>query len=107
MIPNTKFQFENLTVYQEAIIWTDLTYSLSQSWPKREVYGLTNQWQRAATSIALNIAEGSSRTNKDFCHILDIARGSCYECVAILAIAKKREYMTSAQYDTCYEYCNL
>lgn len=84
----------------------DAIYVLTERWPKDELFGLTNQLRRAAVSIALNIAEGSSRTKKDFRHFLDLARGSCYECVAILTIAVNRQYITNEQHSACYEQAN-
>lgn len=63
------------------------------------------QLQRAAVSIVLNIAEGSSRTGKDFSHFLSLSRGSCFECVAILTIAKERRYISSQEFEFAYELC--
>lgn len=98
------FKFEDLRVYQDALRFVDRSYLLAARWPKEELYGLTNQFRRAVVSIALNIAEGTSRTKKDFCHFLDLSRGSCYECVAILNIAKLRKYITDQEFDIFYEY---
>ncbi|OGK11784.1 hypothetical protein A2954_05000 [Candidatus Roizmanbacteria bacterium RIFCSPLOWO2_01_FULL_37_12] len=99
------FKFENLKVYQKALVFADIVYRITNSWPKQEIYGLTNQFRRAAISIALNIAEGSSRTNKDFSHFLSLARGSCFECVAILMIAKNQKLITNNQYLDIYGKC--
>ncbi len=99
------FKFEELRVYQDALIFIDQIYSLTKEWPKDELFGLTNQLRRSSVSIALNIAEGTSRTKKDFRHFLDISKGSCYECAAILAIAKKREYITEVECGEHYEFC--
>lgn len=100
------FKFEELKTYQEALVFIDSIYQITQSWPKTEIFGLVDQLRRAAISIALNIAEGTSRTKKDFRHFLDIARGSCYECIAILTIAKNRGYIIHEEFSKQYEHCN-
>lgn len=99
------FKFEELRVYQDGLRFIDLVYLLTSKWPREEIFGLSSQLRRAAVSIALNIAEGTSRTKKDFRHFLDLSRGSCYECVAILSIAKERKYISSKEYSQLYEAC--
>jgi len=54
------YKFEKLEVWQLAIEYTDLCYSLAEHLPKREEYNLASQLRRAAVSVALNIAEGST-----------------------------------------------
>ncbi|MBU1031744.1 four helix bundle protein [Patescibacteria group bacterium] len=98
------FRFEDLRVYQDALKFVDQVYLLTAKWPKEERYGLIDQFRRAAVSIVLNIAEGTSRTKKDFRHFLDLSRGSCYECVAVLNIAKTRGYITDQEFGIFYEY---
>ena len=87
------FKFEKLRVYQEGLGFVNTIYLLTQKWPKDEIFALISQLRRAVVLIVLNIAEGSSRTKKDFRHFLDLSRGSCYECVAILTIGLKRNYI--------------
>ena len=94
--------FEKLQVYQRAIDFSYKIYRLTENWPKTETFGLTSQLRRAAVSISLNIAEGSSRSRKDFSHFLTISGGSCYECIPLLAIATKLKYLTNEDYKTCY-----
>jgi four helix bundle protein len=53
-------KFEKLEVWQLAIEYTDLCYWLAEQLPKREEYNLSSQLRRAAVSVALNIAEGST-----------------------------------------------
>lgn len=101
-----KFKFENLTVYQDAIGFVNDVYVITNKWSASEIYGLTSQFRRAATSIALNIAEGTSRTKKDFRHFLDLSRGSCYECVAISTIAKTRQFISKSEYEALYSDLN-
>lgn len=101
------FKFEELRVYQEALSFSNNIYILTKQFPRDEMFGLTNQLRRACSSVALNIAEGSSRTKKDFRHFLDLSRGSCYECIAILSIAKKQKYITDIQYAENYSQCTV
>ncbi len=99
-------KFEELRVYQQALDFNDLIYNVSKKFPKDETFGLTNELRRASASISLNIAEGSSRTKKDFRHFLDLSRGSCYECAAVLTIAKRCRYITTDEFSNLYELCN-
>lgn len=62
------FNFEKLKVYEEALILATDVYKLTKSFPKSETFGITSQLRRASVSISLNIAEGTSRTKKDFRH---------------------------------------
>lgn len=99
------FKFEELRVYKEALVFIDSIYRITSSWPKEEQFGLINQIRRAAVSIALNIAEGTSRTKKDFRHFLDLSKGSCYEVVAVIEIAKMREYVSVQEHEQLYSNC--
>jgi four helix bundle protein len=101
-----KFRFEDLNVYRDALLLVDSVYNLTSLFPKDEMFGLTNQLRRASVSIVLNIAEGSSRTKKDFSHFLSLSRGSCFECVAILTISFNRNLISKKQLDFHYEWCN-
>jgi four helix bundle protein len=76
----------SLKNYQELIAWQkamDLvveTYAISRSFPREEIYALTNQIRRAAVSIPSNIAEGQGRrTTADFLRHLSISYGSLRE----------------------------
>lgn len=62
-------------------------YRLTRELPASETYGLASQAQRAAVSIAANIAEGNGRrTLKDYARFLTIATGSAYEVETLLAV---------------------
>jgi len=101
-----RFNFEKLNVYKEAVAFSKEVYRITKEFPKEEVFGLTSQLRRAATSIALNIAEGSSLTKNEFKNFLRRARGSDYECIPIMEIALANEYVTQRQYQYVYEQCN-
>lgn len=88
-----RFNFENLDVYKKAVDFIDTVYSLTKGFPRDEMFGLTSQLRRAAVSISLNISEGSARSKKDFVRFIDMARGSVFECVAVLQISLKQGYL--------------
>jgi four helix bundle protein len=82
--------FRELKVWKLSIDLTVLVYGLTAEFPKSEIYGLSSQMQRAAVSIASNIAEGSARgTRKDFKQFVSIARGSNCELQTQLLIANR------------------
>ena len=69
-------------------------YSITKSFPKEELFGLTNQMRRSAVSIASNIAEGCGRNHtKDSLQFFYIARGSLYELETQLYIAFDQTYI--------------
>ncbi len=85
------FKFEKLIVWQKAVDLSDQVNQLVKKFPKDEIYILTSQIKRAADSVSLNIAEGSTgQTNAQFSRYLGIAIGSNIEVVACLHLAKRR-----------------
>lgn len=53
------FKFEKLHIWQKAMDFGEEIYTVSQRFPKHEIYNLSSQLLRASDSIALNISEGS------------------------------------------------
>ncbi len=100
-----KFYFENLDVYVAAKHFVSSVYKVTSQFPKSEMFGLTSQVRRAAVSVVSNIAEGSSRTQKELRHFLTIARGSVFECVSQFGIAQELQYLQKVQYDELYSDC--
>ena len=85
------FIFEKLEVYQKAIDFADKITTTTEKLP-RGYYFLTDQLNRAALSIATNIAEGNGRfTKADRKNFFIIARGSVQECVPLLELAVRRK----------------
>jgi four helix bundle protein len=90
MIRHMAFAFEKLVVYQKAVTFADAACSLTMGFP-RGYFFLADQLNRAALSIAANIAEGNGRFAKpDRRNFFTIARGSAQECVPLLEIAGRR-----------------
>ena len=91
--------FRKYRVWQEAVTLANMIYELTDSFPKQEMYALSNQIQRAAVSIASNIAEGASRTSPaEFAHFLEVAIGSAFEVETQLMIGLQRKYLSNEQY---------
>jgi len=60
------FKFEKLKVWQKALDLADEISKMTKTFPKEEVYVLTSQVKRAADSMSMNIAEGSTgQSNPD------------------------------------------
>lgn len=96
----SKHNFRKLKVYQRAIEFAVEIYKLSKIFPKEELYGLTSQIRRAATSISLNIAEGSgNNSEKEFRRFLEIALRSDYEVMTCLEIALRLNYCERKDFD--------
>jgi four helix bundle protein len=89
--------YRELKVWQKGIELVKLVYSLTDNFPKKEMYGLANQLQRAAVSIPSNIAEGQARKgDKEFSRYLHIALGSLAELDTQVEIACQLEYIEDA-----------
>lgn len=99
-----KFKFENLLIWQKAMDFGEEIHELSSKFPKKEVYNLTSQINRAVDSIALNISEGSiGQTNPEFKRFLSYSIRSLAEVVTCLHKAERRKYITKNEFDTKYK----
>src|ERR1700691_4660932 len=89
------FAFEKLIVYQKAIDFSDRICQTTLNFP-RGFYFLIDQLNRAALSIATNIAEGNGRfTVQDRKNFFGIARGSVQECIPLLELTHRRGLIDS------------
>ena len=92
------FMFENLLVYQKAVDFADHASALTETFP-RGYYFLADQLNRAALSVATNLAEGNGRfTKADRKNFFTIARGSAQECVPLLELARRRRLLDDARH---------
>ena len=96
------FNFENLKVYQQALEFSNQVFISSNNWPSKYQFSLADQIRRASLSIPLNIAEGSSKSAKDFKRFLSIARGSCFECIPLTEIAYMQKIITLKDKENWY-----
>ncbi len=86
--------YRDLVAWQEAVELAVECYRVTRAFPREEIYGLTSQIRRAATSIAANIAEGNGRNNAgDYAQFLRIAQGSLKELETHLIIARRVELL--------------
>ena len=93
------FKFEELEIWQRAVEFADLVIETVESLETpRNHFRLIEQLEAAATSVAMNIAEGKGRySKKEFVHYLYIARGSLFETVTLLKIIHKRRWISDEQ----------
>ena len=104
MAERRAFRFEKLEVWQSARALAKLIYSLSDSFPQREQFGLTSQIRRAVISIGANVAEGSGKnSDRDFARFLDQAYGSAMECASLTMLAIDLGYLTQSKADEALE----
>ena len=90
--------FRELKVWARAMGFVVEIYAFTQAFPREELYGLTSQVRCAATSVALNIAEGSGgSSNTEFIRFLEMARRSVYEVITALEIAHRLKFCKEQQ----------
>lgn len=88
------YKFENLEVWQLALEYTNMIYALGESLPRSEEYNLRSQITRAATTVALNIAEGSTgQSDPEQARFLGMAIRSLIETVACQHLIHQRSYL--------------
>lgn len=86
--------YKDLKVWEKSHLFTVAIYNCTKSFPKEELYGLTNQLRRASSSIPANIAEGCGKNSKaELAHYLNIALGSANESEYFLILSKDLLYL--------------
>jgi len=96
---NVKYSFEELGIWQKSVDFAkeviDLTDKIEAD---RKHYRLIEQLEAAASSIAMNIAEGKGRySKKEFIKFLYVARGSLFETITLLTIFHRKAWIDDDQ----------
>jgi len=92
--------FKGLKVWGKAHELTLSVYKRTRTFPKDELYGLTSQLRRAASSIGANIAEGCGRrSDGEMKRFIQIARGSASELEYHLLLARDLEFLTACEFE--------
>lgn len=87
--------YQDLEVWQRGMNLSEQAYRLTRTFPKEEMFGMTSQIRRAASSIPANIAEGWGRQgNKEFQQFLRVAQGSLRELETHLLLSQRVELTT-------------
>src|SRR4051812_20856530 len=101
MIKRHEYPFEKLNVWQAARKLVKTTYQITSGYPQHEIYGLTSQTNRAAVSVAANLAEGSARRSlKDQAHFSEISYGSLMELACLLILGNDLGHLPAEQENT-------
>ncbi len=98
------FKFEKLEIWKRSLDLTIRVDEVVKLFPDDERFVLSSQMKRAADSVSLNIAEGSTgQSDKEFNRFLGIALRSGIEVVGCLYIAKGRKLISEEKFNVMYE----
>ena len=97
-------RFEDVIAWQKARVFINHVYNVTKGFPQVEKFGLTSQFQRAAVSIAANIAEGYKRVGKDDkLRFYNYSQGSLEECRCYIYLSCDFNYITADEADKMIE----
>ena len=92
--------FSKLSIWQKSHELTLKIYTLTKSFPREEIFGLTSQMRRSASSIPTNIAEGCGRSsNPQFKHFLNFSIGSTSELEYQIILSKDLHYISDIAFN--------
>jgi four helix bundle protein len=103
----TIFTYRDLEAWKQAMELVEDCYRLTASFPRSELFGLTNQMRRAVISIPANIAEGHSRREtKPYRHHVSIAIGSHGELETYFDLAVRLGFVSADKHARVMARCN-
>jgi four helix bundle protein len=101
------FLFEKFEAWKRAIDLADELMEFSEKVPQMYQRSIGEQLRRASLSVPTNLAEGTGRNGiRERIHFYGIARGSLFECVNLLVMAKKRRLIHPDVYQRFYQEAN-
>jgi four helix bundle protein len=103
---NIMRNFRTLKIWQNAMNLVTEVYTIIESFPKHEKYGLSSQVTRSAVSIPSNIAEGCRGSNKELAQFLNISLGSSFELETQLEISKNIGFLNEEKFNSIVENIN-
>ncbi|WP_100616104.1 four helix bundle protein [Confluentibacter citreus] len=96
--------YRKLIVWQKSMAFVTKIYNETKSFPSEELYALTSQIKRSATSIPSNIAEGYGREGqKDYLRFLNIGLSSLFELQTQIEIAFNLNFLSEHVFKELYE----
>jgi four helix bundle protein len=91
--------FRKFQVWQKAHRLILDVYKATTTFPKAEIFALTNQMRRSAVSICANIAEGCGRSgNTELAHFMHISMGSACELEYYFILARDLKFLSPDKY---------
>lgn len=89
-------RFEDIIAWQKSRVFINHVYQITKGFPSEEKFGLVSQFQRAAVSIAANIAEGYKRIGRDDkIRFFNYSQGSLEECRCYIYLSSDFGYITN------------
>lgn len=93
---STPKSYKDLLAWQKAMDFVDAVYVVTRTWPRTEVFALTQQLHKSAHSVPSNIAEGYGRFSaREFVRYLQIAHGSLLEAETQLLIGQRQGFSSA------------
>lgn len=92
--------YKNMEIFQLSYALSLDIHKLLDKFPEKERDNIISQMRKAATSIPLNIAEGSAKKSyREFLNFLNHAYGSAKELNVLLSMSKDLGYISKKYYE--------
>ena len=99
--------YRDLRVWQEGMALAEACYPLTRRFPKDELFGMTSQIRRAATSVPANIAEGYGRESVgEYIQFLRVSQGSLKELETHVTLSSRVGLIAESETKDVLEGCD-